>query len=727
MAELTLTRVEYAQVGVTSPQCMCVLPNVEKTKESRAGKMATQRVAVGDHDGVLTCFQMKRSEAVPIYKTLPGAAISRVTLAGTPGAHADHVFVAAGNAVRGYARKGKQFLGFESNMTEPITCMHVRGADLLLCGNFIYNHYHDLIDTNYFLAGDRINDVVCVGGDGGAPTPVLACNDKLMRVLRDSQLLYEVETPAPPTALALHRGTGGATGDEITYGTDDGHVALLRVGMTTPAHGWVVGGGGGGSVTALDYYDVTGDGTLDLIVGRDDGVLEVYGFHDDDAEEDAEPTLRFSHACNEGITAVRGGVVGAAGHAEVAMTTYAGAVVGMTTERLRQESSAAAGSTVSPRALERVSRLRGEIDELTSNVQQERERYQAATRRDDGVSAIPQLQTRVRFVLSSDDASYALSIECQTAIDNVLLQSDVPVDLLDVDRNSAVVSHAAADPGNSNFLLATYRCQANTTRLELKVRSIEGQYGTLRAYVTPRLQPKTCIVKTFAVKPLSLHRSAHAYDDARPTNTLRLDGQFSYAEMHAWIAACLPDVAERPGAGEAACLHFVSTFLDTQLECMYRKGEAVFRSDNVSTISILKDFITKEATARKIHLEINYEVSDDSVSHVLATIHPKLEHQLALAKKVRLVEALRELAAHDADADAYLAAEYRAILRDDDALRREFREQPCQLERLYGMVTDLFIDRHKFRGADVKARVPQLLELLDNYELQPLIAFFKSA
>jgi hypothetical protein len=39
-----------------------------------------------------------------------------------------------------------------------------------------------------------------------------------------------------------------------------------------------------------------------------------------------------------------------------------------------------------------------------------------------------------------------------------------------------------------------FRCQANTTRLEIKIRTIEGQYGTLSAYVTPRLQPKCCQV-----------------------------------------------------------------------------------------------------------------------------------------------------------------------------------------------------------------------------------------
>ena len=62
------------------------------------------------------------------------------------------------------------------------------------------------------------------------------------------------------------------------------------------------------------------------------------------------------------------------------------------------------------------------------------------------VSAIPKLNINDRFTLSQADASYNLSLEVQTAIDHVLLQSDVPVDLLDVEKNSAVVSYSACDP-----------------------------------------------------------------------------------------------------------------------------------------------------------------------------------------------------------------------------------------------------------------------------------------
>ena len=37
-------------------------------------------------------------------------------------------------------------------------------------------------------------------------------------------------------------------------------------------------------------------------------------------------------------------------------------------------------------------------------------------------------------------------MECQAPIDNVLLTSDVPIDLLDVEKNSAVVSYSTCDP-----------------------------------------------------------------------------------------------------------------------------------------------------------------------------------------------------------------------------------------------------------------------------------------
>ena len=88
---------------------------------------------------------------------------------------------------------------------------------------------------------------------------------------------------------------------------------------------------------------------------------------------------------------------------------------------------------------------RTELENLQRRVIQEREKYHYSAMNTKAISAVPYFNINDRFSLNRDDASYTLSIEVQVAIDNVLLQSDVPIDLLDVDKNSAVVSYSSCD------------------------------------------------------------------------------------------------------------------------------------------------------------------------------------------------------------------------------------------------------------------------------------------
>ena len=231
-------------------------------------------------------------------------------------------------------------------------------------------------------------------------------------------------------------------------------------------------------------------------------------------------------------------------------------------------------------------------------------------------------------------------------------------------------------------------------------------------------------MRQYQIKPLSLHQRSHNFDSNRPHNVLKISGQFSLAEVHSWVCYSLPDVPERTPIEDQVAFYFVSSFLDTQLECKYGKGEAIFRSDNISTISILKDVITKEATKRKINLNISCDLNEESIPNVLYRIHPKLEYQLLLAKRVQLIDGLKELRTYEDD-DSFLTEEYKDILDNSEQLLEEFKKQPCHLERLYGMVTDLYIDRHKFKGQNVKNKVSSLINLLDNYDLNALIEFFE--
>ncbi len=85
----------------------------------------------------------------------------------------DKIFVSSGHEVKGYTKKGKLFLSFDTNLTETIESMSITGSDLLVCGKHVYNHYRDCKDTNYFLSEDIVSDLLALPGEKVYPT--IAC------------------------------------------------------------------------------------------------------------------------------------------------------------------------------------------------------------------------------------------------------------------------------------------------------------------------------------------------------------------------------------------------------------------------------------------------------------------------------------------------------------------------------------------------------------------------
>ena len=67
-----------------------------------------------------------------------------------------------------------------------------------------------------------------------------------------------------------------------------------------------------------------------------------------------------------------------------------------------------------------------------------------------------------------------------------------------------------------------------------------------------------------------------------------------------------------------------------------------------------------------------------------------------------------------------------AILENASKIQEEFKQQPRQLDYLYGIMKDLFIDWHKFKGSNVKSKVGQLEQLLMAYEPNTVIGFILS-
>ena len=186
------------------------------------------QVALGDQEGVLQVFSVKKNNDVSqVFKTLPGKEISRMELGGALGTVKDKIFTAAASEVRGHTKKGKLFLSFDTGMTEPIRSMSITGNDLLVAGAHVYSHFRDCRDAGRYLSEDVVSDVLALPGEKVPQlTPVLACGDRSLKVLRESSVAFGAELPGPPTALQLFYNDGGEKGDEVLYGTEDGKVKI---------------------------------------------------------------------------------------------------------------------------------------------------------------------------------------------------------------------------------------------------------------------------------------------------------------------------------------------------------------------------------------------------------------------------------------------------------------------------------------------------------------------
>ncbi|GIL85198.1 hypothetical protein Vretimale_10813 [Volvox reticuliferus] len=728
--ELELFRQDLIQTTTCSSGTLAVLPLTEEKK--------TQKVAAGDLSGVVQCFSVKKGEFTVAFKTLP-AATSKVTslVLGKGKQQKDKIFVAAGNQIRGLNKKGKEFFRFNTQLTETIRRVDVFEKNIWSAGEYVHNHFIEGKDKALYLSPDRINDAEVVPLFSPMELwPVLACQDRYVRVLRGSEVTYEAPTPSAPVSLKYvlashdpqHRFPNAK---EVLYGTDTGTLVQLLLEPESARQGFTLGNPRKqGAVSAIySGIDFTKTGMNNIVIGREDGAVEVL-----DMEDGGRLRTVYSIKLTESINTLDGGFLTGLLAQEFVMHTFSGKVISFAppgggllvgNSELAKSKASKGGSTVPvPGAeeeerrasyLKQIDRLRGDISVLKQEIEAERSRF--VMRGGDTalltISAPFTVQDKCK--LEPDEACYVLTIESAVPIFTVAIQCNAALQMLDVPTNVAILSRSPPDEVNGNLTLATYRCQDSTNRLAVKFKVREGKSASLSAFVIPAISPKAAVVLRHTIRPLCLHQRITVMDTSRPTNELLITGSFATGDAHAWVTGLLPDIPPTlPPGQDGASFVFQNTLLGTQLLCRYRAGEARFVSDLVSTLGIIHEHIMREATAAKLRVSVSFNPSAQSLQHSVALVWPQLAKQRTLKKTFLMLEALQELKMQDGDV-SYLSDEYRSVLERADKIRQEYKEQPQHLDHLIALIKDLYLDFCKLSGVSTpKQRLPALEQLLND-------------
>eukprot|EP00928_Gymnodinium_smaydae_P003120 TRINITY_DN11116_c0_g2_i1.p1 TRINITY_DN11116_c0_g2~~TRINITY_DN11116_c0_g2_i1.p1 ORF type:complete len:846 (+),score=208.93 TRINITY_DN11116_c0_g2_i1:168-2540(+) len=759
------------------------------------GKKKQQKVAVGDDGGALSVIYMKKGEVQTEWKSSAlGREISCVVLQHMK----DKIFVGCGQSIHGFTRKGKEFVKIKTNLTETIHHLFVDENIIWTGGEYIMNIYDQCKDSGFVMVKDRINDLTCAAiAPGDWLSSVVACQDKFLRVYVGEKLYHELSVEGPCTSLSVY---GRRTGDEsaqpqqnsgegvvLLYGTEQGMVgmcnadnkAMRRTGgiterQTRPGLSGVGAGTRRARVSSLHTEDITRSGAPDIIVGRDDGNLEVWTLGNAGAPtssrlEQVPPTLTSELNLAESIRALDSGNITGGDHSEIVLTTYSGRVLVFTPSPAARDPTGAeiaqAEETVQESAFNsvihnagpiagpglasmakavgvpgsgqakkntpeeekqikaekerRMKALEADVDKLRQQLDKEKQMYQRLSSSNVAV----QTTTKVshRFHLNGEEACYILTVESQAALEMISLRADVGVDLLDHEGTAAIISKSNGDPANP--LLATYRMQEPGTRFQIRLRTVEGLSGTISCFVLPATSPKTAHLVNLQVKPLSLHEKITEPPPEVPMNELKLSGPFTVMDMHQWISLCVNELPTRPTDDEMV-IAYRSTFVGTILHGRYTKGTASFRSDSITTISVLKDLITREATGRKINININVDVKDETFPRFLELIHPKLAFQHSLTQQVRMVEPLREVQLQEGST-SFLAPELQTVLNHATEIQQQFELQPQRLAFLHNIVISAYRHKWRLRGhQNVDYKIQDLQKLLEAYNVEQITAFF---
>lgn len=194
------------------------------------------------------------------------------------------IFLSHSQRIVGLSKKGKEFFKMTSSLTETIQNIAVEDTRIWTCCENVYNLYDNGEDTAFYISKDNINQLLVARltrpGDWDT---VLACQDCCIRLIHSSKLFIEIPTSDPVTALASisleSYDISPSTTIALVYGLSTGGLGMVQLlGNGTFHRTWFVEDDESRrtAITCLCVYDIDSDGRKEVVVGRDDGRVEVF-------------------------------------------------------------------------------------------------------------------------------------------------------------------------------------------------------------------------------------------------------------------------------------------------------------------------------------------------------------------------------------------------------------------------------------------------------------------
>ncbi|KPA80384.1 hypothetical protein ABB37_04636 [Leptomonas pyrrhocoris] len=602
-------------------------------------------------------------------------------------------------------------------------------------------------EMGFYLSPDRVNDM-CVFVTPSATSNseerqleeyicCLACNDRVLRLIQSNKLIEEVSCEAALTTLVFLQSE-----KLLFYGTQSGSIGVLtvkesgglhRVGSSVPNSG-----SSSSNITSFGLADVNADGQDELLVGCDDGTVNVFALQltrsSNTAVESVALALVWTGSVGERVTSVAGGVItGAPEQPDVLVHTYSGQIVAFTldTDAVKEDVQAAAADAADRQAalLAKQEDTQSEIAKLRRLIAQRTEEMNAAP-------AVPAAKAAAPPVLTVT-ATFALTVTL-TPLEaapmlSLVIFADVPLEgamvrcnsqLTFVSTKSAVVKTrpAAGSATTSAFsasssapLIATIRpVQHGSKRVEVHLWADEVVADTLQITAYNGQAPRTAQVKYVPLYALPLYvrvssdsSAALAPELLQAMSRWIVLGNFLGQDVLEWMGQLLPDLADIPHRATTRRHIFVSDFLQSTLVVELDEAEAgssggggnraVFSCNSLVTLATVKRHVSQACAQLGVTITTREHVLFLTAQRQLQQLYPIMASLSTSQRRLQLLEGLRELQGAENDL-SFLPNPLQEVLASAEEVEVEAEAQSHQESFLKRAVAAIYRSLVYFKG-----------------------------
>ncbi|KAG5473728.1 hypothetical protein LSCM1_04358 [Leishmania martiniquensis] len=691
---LSFKRKAITETASAAHGCLLVYPVSRKSK---------QRVAVGDCTGLFKVFSVgRRLEPVVAFETPETAlqtgeggagkqmrAITAATL------FSDQLFYMQGSLLHAYSRKGKPFFTVDTNVTEKVHSLTIDTPFIFLAGDFMVTTMRETKEIGFFLSPDRVNDMCAYVVPSSMACEserqlsdyvcCLACNDRVLRLVRENRLAEEINCEAALTTVVYH-----SVPRLLFYGTQSGSIGVMAVTQSGALRkvGAHMPDGPGGLITSLGLADVNADGQDELLVGYDDGTVRVFVVQLSDCfsaigMEAVQLAPVWAGSVGERVMSVAGGIIThTAAQPDVLVHTFSGQVIAFTldTDGPKEDIQAAAAESAARQTalIAKQQDTQGEIEQLRVLItQRTRELSEAPVLREMGEASVLTVSASFKvsvtlapvegspmlsLVVSADAPLLGMLVECSAALTFAPTESAAVKARVTATDGAALMPTSSqsftAAVGSSITIATVTPAQRGSKRLEVHMYVDEGVAGTLRATVYSAQAPRTAQVKYIPLCALPLYErlpsgniSVLPRDVVQSMSRLIVLGDFKGQDALVWLGQLVPGMADVPrSAEECQRFLFTSRFLGSVLTVDIEGDQddgngsrAIFACDSLVPLATVKRHILQVCAEHGFHISTREHILCQTVFHQLQQLYPLMSSLSSIQRRWQLLQGLREL------------------------------------------------------------------------------------